>query len=153
MGSLEDTLFQELAAACTETRRSFDRQVGMSQARRQLLAVLLEEGEVSHARLHRQLRIDGATITRLVKRMESEGLVARRLDPADNRFTLASLTPAGERRVAELRAAHRTFQDRLLAGIDSGQQQTVVLVLEQLRANLRALEPDGQHDHGERTGR
>lgn len=155
MPSRQDTLFQQLAAACSESRRSFDRRTGMSQAQRQLLAVLHEQREVSHAELQRQLGIDGATVTRLVKRLESEGTVARRLAPADNRFTLASLTRVGEELVAELRAAHRTFEDRLLANVDERDQDTVVRVLEQLRANIRALASDVESDAlpSERTNR
>ena len=37
MNALEDTLFQQLAAVCSESRQAFDRHVGMSQIRRQLL--------------------------------------------------------------------------------------------------------------------
>jgi DNA-binding MarR family transcriptional regulator len=117
--SLPETLFLELAVACADTRRCFDRYVGMSQAQRQLLAVLREDHEVSHATLQRRLGVDGATVTRLVKRLEADGAVTRRLDPADNRYTLASLTEAGERLVADLSAAHRRFQSRLLAGVDA----------------------------------
>jgi DNA-binding MarR family transcriptional regulator len=145
-----DTFFAQLAVACTEVRRSFDRQTGMSQTRRQLLMILHEQGEVSHAAINRQLGIDGATVTRLVKRLESDGLVARRLDPADNRFTLASLTPAAEELVAELRAAHRIFQERLLADIDAGQQETVIAVLETVQANIRALKADGRTTQSQR---
>jgi DNA-binding MarR family transcriptional regulator len=151
----QEALFRQLAAACSESRRSFDRRVGRSQAQRQLLALLREQGELSHAELQRQLGVDGATVTRLVKRLESEGTVARRLDPGDNRFTLASLTSAGEALVAGLHAAHRAFQDRLLAGVDERDQETVVHVLERLRANIRALWPDVEPvaPKGGRTGR
>jgi DNA-binding MarR family transcriptional regulator len=147
-----DKFFAQLAVACTEVRRSFDRQTGMSQTRRQLLMILHEQGEVSHAALNRQLGIDGATVTRLVKQLESDGLVARRLDPADNRFTLASLTPAAEELVAELRAAHRIFQERLLADIDPGQQETVIEVLETVHANIRALQADDQTTQSKKAG-
>jgi DNA-binding MarR family transcriptional regulator len=93
------------------------------------------------------MAVDGATVTRLVKRLESEGTVVRRLDPDDNRFTLASLTAAGERLVAELHAAHRTFQRRLLAGVGAADQDTVVRVLGRLRVNIGALEPDEAGAH------
>lgn len=99
-----------------------------------------------HAELQRRLGVDGASVTRLVKRLESQGTVARRLDPDGNRFTLASLTAAGEDLVAELRATHRAFQNRLLAGIAARDQETVVRVLERLRANIHALGREGPAD-------
>jgi DNA-binding MarR family transcriptional regulator len=146
MPSRQDTFFQQLAAACSESRRSFDGRAGMGQAQRHLLALLHEHGETSHAELQRRLGVDGATVTRLVKRLESQGTVARRLDPDDNRFTLASLTPSGEELVAELRATHRAFQSRLLTGVAARDQETVLRVLERLRANIRALQPEGPAD-------
>lgn len=145
---LAETLFLELAAACTDTRRCFDRYVGMTQAQRQLLAILHTEHEVTHATLQQRLGVDGAAVTRLVKRLEAEGTVARRLDPDDNRYTLASLTPAGETLVAELAAAHRRFQSRLLTGIDRADQEVVVRVLEQVRANVRAVQDDAEAETG-----
>jgi MarR family transcriptional regulator for hemolysin len=136
----QDSFFQILALTCTETRRCFDRYVGMSQVRRQLLAVLADEHEVSHAALAKDLGVDGATVTRLVKSLESGGTVRRRLDPDDNRYTLASLTGAGEKLVADLRAAHRRYQASLLARISEDEQDVVVRVLERVRRNIEQVE-------------
>lgn len=44
-------------------------------------------------------------LTRLVARLEDEGLVRRGPDPEDGRVTLVHLTPGGQERLAE---AHRT---------------------------------------------
>jgi MarR family transcriptional regulator for hemolysin len=137
-----DDFFPALGLTCAETRRAFDRHVGMSQVRRQLLTLLADaEGhEVRHAALAEGLGVDGAAVTRLVKSLESQGAVRRRLDPDDNRFTLASLTEPGEELVAHLRAAHRQFQARLLAGIDGHEQEAVVHVLERIRTNIEQVE-------------
>lgn len=142
MDTLEDTLFQQLAYACSETRQAFDQQIGMSQPRRQLLALVAREGEISHAALQRELALDGAIITRLVKQFEGEGALNRRLDPQDNRYTLVSLTASGQQIVAGLSEAHSQFQTRLLAGIPREEQEVVLRVLERLRANIRALQDE-----------
>jgi DNA-binding MarR family transcriptional regulator len=144
MDVLEDTLFQQLASTCSESRQAFDQHVGMSQIRRQLLTLLSEIGEVSHAALQQHLAVDGATITRLVKQFESEGVLSRRLDPQDNRYTLVSLTVSGQQIVAGLSAAHRLFQTQLLDGISREEQEMVLRVLERLRANIRALQNESQ---------
>jgi DNA-binding MarR family transcriptional regulator len=140
MATLADTLFQHIAYACSETRQSFDQHMGMSQPRRQLLTLVSQAGEISHAALQQQLAVDGATITRLVKQFESEGVLSRRLDPQDNRYTLVALTASGQQVVAELRTAHSAFQTRLLAGITSAEQESMIRVLERLRANIRAIQ-------------
>src|SRR6266700_6955714 len=134
MDAFEDSLFQQLAFACSETRQSFDHHIGMSQARRQMLAVVSREGEISHAALQQQIGLDGATITRLVKQFEAEGVLSRRLDPQNNRYTLVSLTDSGLQIVAGLRAAHSAFQTRLLDGITREEQKIMVRTLERLRA-------------------
>lgn len=144
MDILEDTFFQHLASVCSASRQAFDQHVGMSQLRRQLLTLSSEVGEISHAALQQQLAVDGATITRLVKQFESEGVLRRRLDPQDNRYTLVSLTASGQYIVAGLQAAHRLFQTQLLAGIPKEEQEMVLHILERLRANIRALQDESQ---------
>jgi len=73
--------------------------------------------------LQQYLLLDGATITRLVKQFESEGLVSRRLDPQDNRYTLASLTDAWSASHGWDREVHRMFVTRLLDGITNEEQE------------------------------
>jgi len=143
MEAFEDRLFQQLAFACSEARQTFVQQLGMSQARWQLLMLLERHGEISHATLQQQLSLDGATITRLVKQFEVEGAVRRRLDPQNNRYTLVSLTPAGHAITTEIHANHRAFQTQLLSGIPREEQEGMLRVLEQLRANIRLHKPEG----------
>lgn len=139
VAALHDTLFQELARAGSEARSAFSRVSGTSERQRQLLLLLHDHGELSHATVQRRLDVDGATVTRLVKQLESEELVRRRLDPEDNRFTLVSLTEPGARVAAELYDSRRQFQRRLLAGVNREEQETLIRVLEQVRSNLETI--------------
>jgi DNA-binding MarR family transcriptional regulator len=131
----EDRFFAGLGDACAELRQSFAAQVGMSAPGLRVLMMLWRNGETSHSELRRVLALDGASVTRLIKAFETDGLVGRRLDPGDNRYTLARLTAAGERVVAELDRAHQTYQERLLAGVSAHEQKIVLRVLERLRGN------------------
>ena len=143
METFEDRFFQQLVFACSEARQTFVQQLGMSQARWQLLMLLERHGEMSHATLQQQLSLDGATITRLVKQFEAEGAVRRRLDPQNNRYTLVSLTPSGHAITDEIHASHSAFQTRLLSGITREEQEGMLRVLERLRANIRLHQPEG----------
>ncbi|MFI7419445.1 MarR family winged helix-turn-helix transcriptional regulator [Nonomuraea sp. NPDC049684] len=136
----EDTFFRELGGACAELRQAFARHVGMSPHRVQLLIRLWRDGETSHSELRRTLGIDGASVTRLVKEFEAEGLVSRRLDPADNRYTLSALTPAGERCAADLDRSHQAYQERLLGGVTPHQRDLVLDALRRVRANMTEQE-------------
>lgn len=136
----EDTFFRELGTTYTELRQAFARHVGMSPSRVQVLVRLWRDGETSHSDLRQVLGIDGASVTRLVKEFEAEGLVSRRLDPADNRYTLAALTPDGERVAADLERSHQTYQEQLLDGVSIQQQKIVQGVLRRVRANITERE-------------
>jgi MarR family transcriptional regulator, transcriptional regulator for hemolysin len=132
----EDKFFHELGTTSTELRQAFASQVGISAQRLQLLMRLRWQGETSHSDLRQALGIDAASITRLVKEFEADGLVARRVDPDNNRYTLAALTPTGERLAGELERAHRAYQHRLLDGISAEHRQTVMDLLQRVRTNV-----------------
>ena len=140
LDSFVDTLFQRLADACAASRQAFLQHIGISQPRVQLLSVVARHGEISHAALQEHLGLDGATITRLVKQFEAEGVLLRRLDPQNNRYTLVSLTPSGQQVVVELQAAHRAFQRHLLEGIPPADQEAMMRALERLQTNIRAMQ-------------
>jgi DNA-binding MarR family transcriptional regulator len=74
-----------------------------------------------------------AIITRSVKEFEKEGMLSRRLDPQDNRYTLVSLTTYGQQIVATLSEEHRLFQAQLLSGITKEEQEVMVRTLKSLR--------------------
>ncbi|WP_285579370.1 MarR family winged helix-turn-helix transcriptional regulator [Actinoallomurus iriomotensis] len=136
----EDRFFREFGGACAELRQAFARHVGMSAHRVQVLVRLRRGGETSHSDLRQALGVDGASVTRLVKELEAEGLAGRRLDPADNRYTLAALTPAGERLAADLERSHQEYQERLLDGVSTQEREAVLRVLRRVRANVTGQE-------------
>jgi DNA-binding MarR family transcriptional regulator len=55
------------------------------------------------------------TMTKLLDRMERDGLVARAQDPRDRRAVRVALTPEGKAKGAELRAAAERYEARVLA--------------------------------------
>ena len=140
-----DTLFQQLADACAASRQAFLQHIGISQPRIRLLSVLARLGDISHAALQEHLGLDGATITRLVKQFEAEGMVRRRLDPHNNRYTLVSLTPSGHQVVTELQTAHLAFQRRLLDGISPADQDAMLRALARLQTNMRTMHAFAHH--------
>lgn len=131
----DDIFFHEFGTAALELSQAFARRVGLNWSRVRVLLWLKREGETRHSELRQRLGADGATVTRLVKQFESEGLLTRRPDPADNRYTLAALTEAGEAAAAEAERSHRRFQQQLLAGVAEGDRQAVLRVLRQFREN------------------
>jgi DNA-binding MarR family transcriptional regulator len=63
-------------------------------------------GQVRMTELARQVVLSLSGLSRLVDRLEREGLLTRESCSADARGAFAKLTPAGERKLAEARATH-----------------------------------------------
>lgn len=123
---------------------AFERFVGAQASRLQLLGILSFIGEISQADLQRHMEVDGATITRQVKQMESEGLLRRRADPKDNRFTLVMLTDAGRETVRVLMRRGLEFEQLALREVGPEQIDCAVELLARVRQNIQAIaEGDG----------
>jgi DNA-binding MarR family transcriptional regulator len=71
-------------------------ELGLTYPQYVTMLVLWEaDGPVSVGDLGARLHLDSGTLSPLIKRLGSLGLVDRRRDPADDRRVLISLTPAG----------------------------------------------------------
>ena len=84
----------------------------------------------------RELRIDPAYLTRILRKFAASGLTEVRTDPADRRRRILSLTPAGAKALAGLQAAADSDIGRLVqhlpdddAGELAGAMQTITRVL------------------------
>lgn len=142
-GNWNESLLLSLGLTGHVLRVAFESFVGIAMSRLRLLAYMHARGELSQADLQRHLEIDGATVTRQVKQMEAEGLLQRRADPKDNRFTLVALTQAGEAMVESLVKRGGEFQRLAMRDIDSEQLAATVAVLAQMRCNLQSLAGGG----------
>lgn len=81
------------------------------------------------------------TMTKVLDRMERDGLVRRRPDVQDRRIVRLTLTPRGETVVADLLAAARTHEAEVLARHPGAEAESI-------KALLRAL--IARHDHRRR---
>lgn len=124
--------------------RAFSQQVGMSFSRILVLHELWHAGETSQRELAHRLSMEGALLTRFAKHMEATGLISRRVDPQDNRFTLLTLAPKGQRVFAEMEALGTAFEAELLEGVSEEEQACMLRSMRQILNNLsRKLEQDG----------
>lgn len=122
-----------------EQTRLYERQFGMSQSRLMLLRELMQTGETSQAELVQRLEMEGTLVTRFVKQMESLGLLTRRSDPRDNRFTLVVLTPAGEHLAQQMSAFTRTLEAQILQGLSEEMRSSLRQGLEQVQKQYAQL--------------
>lgn len=92
---------------------------GQSVARMETLGALLNLREpVSQRDLARRLRVEGATISRMVDLLHKEGLVARSPHPTDRRVNLISITEAGEAVVKDIFDTYDRVRHHMLRSFD-----------------------------------
>src|ERR1700694_2155046 len=92
-------------------------------------------GEQSQPDLAEPRRVDRPNLVGLLNDLEPADLIERRRSPQDRRRHTVSLTPTGIRRLAELEHALTGAEQRVLAVLDSDQQDTLRALLEQIAAN------------------
>jgi DNA-binding MarR family transcriptional regulator len=104
-------LAAHLRLAVTRTARRLRQEAGggLSPTMSAALATVGRHGPLTPSELAARERIQRPTATRLIARLEADGLVDRMIDPADRRSSLIALTPAGVALVRELRTRKDAF--------------------------------------------
>ncbi len=97
-----------------------------------LLMFLVDKDNITSAELGKRVKLDSATLTGLINRLESLELVERRKDREDRRAVRICLTPSGRdlgMRVTEITAkAHHEF----LSGQNPESEQQLIHFIDQL---------------------
>lgn len=93
----------------------------------------LDEGPQTIGRLAEREGVAQPTLTRMVERLESSGLVQRRRSSADGRQVVVELTLKGTRELAELRGRYLAVLEERLSNLPDDQ-------LDDLRAAIDAVD-------------
>jgi MarR family transcriptional regulator for hemolysin len=135
----EESILIEFRQVFLAVKSALGEYFGVTQARLLILQHLNSTEEVSQADLQKRLGVDGAVITRLVKQLEAEGMLTRRPDPSDNRFTLVSLTSQGQNQIKNLMVRLKALEPVLLDGVDAEEIDCIRRALRRVRQNAEAI--------------
>jgi MarR family transcriptional regulator for hemolysin len=103
--------------------------------------VRLEKNEgVSQARLAELAEVDAMAMVRILDRMEAEGLLERRLDPADRRARCLYLTAKAKPILGQIWRLSGETRAEVFAGVKQAQLEVFMDVLEHIHDNLSRLE-------------
>lgn len=122
--------------AITHTYRAPLAALGLTYPQYLVLLVLWEDGEQTVGGLAQRLALDASTLTPLLRRMETAGLVQRQRDPANQRSVRVRLTDAGQ----ALEAPTTAIQQRVACAtrLDGPTFEQLRLQLHRLAADLDA---------------
>lgn len=94
-------------------RRTFP--TGLTPSQQSALAVIDHHGPIRLGDLARIEAVSPPTITKIVAKLESQGLVSRQGDPDDRRIVQVSITAEGHAQMAETRARRNQWLAEQLA--------------------------------------
>lgn len=125
------------------TRRFEERAHALSLTLPQCRALLhLENNEgVSQKRLSDLTELDPMTLVRILDRMEADGWVLRRFDPADRRAHTLWLTPKSKPVLEHISHVIAETRAETLHGLSNDERAKLVELLERVHTNLSALPP------------
>lgn len=95
---LENQLCFPLYAAAKEVVRKYKnhlKPLGLTYTQYITMMILWEENQVTESHLGEKLLLDSGTLTPMLKKMESQGLISRQRSKEDERNLLITITPQG----------------------------------------------------------
>ena len=110
--------------------------LGLYRGQTHVLRALWEQEGMTHGELAAQIRVQPATITKMIQRMEKAGFVARRPDPKDQRVSRVYLTEAGRTVQGKVEQVWQTLEDETFAGFTFEERVLLRRFFLQIRENL-----------------
>ena len=127
------TSVQEQAAADIGRHDLTPAEFGVTEA-------LYHKGPLLLGELQRTILISSGGITYVVDRLAEKGLVERQPHPEDRRACFASLTREGRRLMERIFPEHEAQLERILSGLDAGEQKQATELLKRLGHRAAELE-------------
>jgi DNA-binding MarR family transcriptional regulator len=110
-------------------------EAGESVYHHAVLAVLEESARETQATIADSLGYDRSYLVGLLDELEADGLIQRRRDPSDRRRHIVDLTPAGKKKLTQLRAISKRIEQEFLAPLGDEERETLHALLLQLAAH------------------
>ncbi len=125
-----------LSARATQLFRRFD----LTEAQFNVLfALKFSNGRITQAELGKRLVVTRASITSVLDKLESKGLVKRVDVPENRRIHHVELTEPGRRLVNEVEPLYRKEVHEVLGDLESAECQTLIGLTERVRERARDM--------------
>ena len=140
MAEIHELLYQVRLADQIITQL-FEKQLGISLTRYQILQFLLQNSPCNQIAVQEKLEIDPAALTRHFKILESEGYVSRKRNPANQREVLVELTQEAKNQLLVNPPKHHLrVKEQMENILSSTEQQDLTALLTKLVSGLEKIE-------------
>ena len=119
----------------------FEKQLGISLTRYQILQFLLQKSPCTQIAVQEKLRIDQAPLTRHFKILESEGYVSRKRNPVNQREVLVELTQEAKNQLLVNPSKHHLLvKEQMESILSTTEQRELITLLTKLVSGLEKIE-------------
>ena len=121
--------------------RLFEKQLGISLTRYQILQFLLRQSPCNQIAVQEKLKIDQAALTRHFKKLELEGYVSRKRNPANQREVLVELTQEAKNQLlVNPPKYHLNVKEQMESILSTAEQKELTTLLTKLVSGLEKIE-------------
>ena len=121
-----------LSATRLARRLRQESNAGLSPSQQSALAVIANHGPLTLGALADHERVAPPTITKVVSKLECDGLVTRTPDPADRRVCRVAISPAGDALLEESRRRKTAWLTARISQLDADRQRRLADALDVL---------------------
>jgi len=140
MAEIHELLYQVRLADQIITQL-FEKQLGISLTRYQILQFLLQNSPCNQIAVQEKLEIDPAALTRHFKILESEGYVSRERNPVNQREVLVELTQEAKNQLLVNPPKHHLrVKEQMESILSPGEQKELTTLLTKLVSGLEKIE-------------
>ena len=140
MAEIHELLYQVRLADQIITQL-FEKQLGISLTRYQILQFLLQNSPCNQIAVQEKLEIDPAALTRHFKILESEGYVSRERNPVNQREVLVELTQEAKNQLlVNPPQRHLKVKEQMESILSTAEQKELITLLTKLVSGLEKIE-------------
>ena len=140
MAEIHELLYQVRLADQIITQL-FEKQLGISLTRYQILQFLLQNSPCNQIAVQEKLEIDPAALTRHFKILESEGYVSRERNPVNQREVLVELTQEAKNQLlVNPPKYHLKVKEQMESILSPAEQKELTTLLTKLVSGLEKIE-------------
>ena len=131
-----DRLFSQICRLKHARVHTLYEALGLYRGQPRVLHALWDQEGLTHTDLSRRLRVQPATITKMIQRMEKAGFVERRNDPDDQRVSRVYLAAAGRAVREDVQRVWRRLEEEAFSGFAEEERVLLREFFVRIRDNL-----------------